>query len=368
MITPHKTPHEVTENRTLNVLLLVISIGFLAVLLPFWGTIMWGIIIAMSFKPMYLKFLPKFKNNKNRAAMATLLIVLLIVILPVGVIIGILTKQIAHIVLQFQNGTIQLGMYLHQIFDALPSFVTEMLKHLGLDDFNAFQAKIVSLLAQGSQAIASQTISIGQNTFDFVMNVCVSMYLAFFLIRDGEPVILAIRRALPLNASHKKELAQKFSTVIRATVRGNLIVAMVQGALGGLAFWFLGIGATLVWAVLMTFASLLPAIGAALVWIPVAIYLVAVGQVWQAVALTLFGIFVIGLVDNLLRPQLVGRDTGMPDYLVLITTLGGIGIFGINGFVIGPAIAAMFIAAWHIHIKKTIEIFGDVDHQDRQDT
>jgi predicted PurR-regulated permease PerM len=110
----------------------------------------------------------------------------------------------------------------------------------------------------------------------------------------------------------------------------------------------------------MSFASLLPAIGAALIWIPVAIYLFAVGQVWQAVALTLFGVFVIGLIDNLLRPQLVGRDTGMPDYLVLITTLGGIGLFGINGFVIGPAIAAMFIAAWHIHIQKNIAIYGDV--------
>lgn len=357
----NKNPQELTENRALNVLLLLVSVGFLAVLLPFWGTIMWGIIIAMSFKPMYLRFLPKFKQNHNRAAIATLLIVLLIVILPLGVITGILTKQIANIVLQFQNGSINLGTYLHQVFDALPSVVTGFLKHLGLDDFNAFQAKVVSLLAQGSQAIASQTISIGQNTFDFAMNVCVSLYLAFFLIRDGDPVKLAIRRALPLNGLHKKELAQKFNTVIRATVRGNLIVAMVQGALGGIAFWFLGISAALVWAVFMSFASLLPAIGAALVWIPVAIYLFAVGQVWQAVALTLFGIFVIGLIDNLLRPQLVGRDTGMPDYLVLITTLGGIGLFGINGFVIGPAIAAMFIAAWHIHIQKNIAIFGDVE-------
>ena len=355
----NQNSHQQKEGWALNVLLLLVSIGFLAILWPFWGTIMWGIIIAMSFKPMYLKLLPKFKNNHNRAAVATLLIVLIIVILPLGIIAGILTKQIAGIVLQFQNGNINLGMYLHQMFDALPSFVTNFLKHLGLDDFNAFQAKLVSLLAQGSQAIASQTISIGQNTFDFVMNVCVSLYLAFFLIRDGDPIRVAIKRALPLNAVHKKELADKFTTVIRATVRGNLIVAIVQGALGGLAFWFLGISAALVWAVLMAFASLLPAVGAALIWIPVAIYLTAVGLTWQAVALTLFGVFVIGLVDNLLRPQLVGRDTGMPDYLVLITTLGGMGLFGINGFVIGPSIAAMFIAVWHIHIQKNIALFGD---------
>ena len=143
-------------------------------------------------------------------------------------------------------------------------------------------------------------------------------------------------------------LTLKFVIVIRATVKGDFLVALLQGALGGLIFWFLGIGAPLLWAVVMAFLSLLPAIGAALVWMPVAIYLLATGAVWQGIVLNLYGTLVIGLVDNFLRPILVGKDTKLPDYVVLISTLGGIATFGLNGFVIGPVIAAMFIAAWDI--------------------
>jgi predicted PurR-regulated permease PerM len=137
---------------------------------------------------------------------------------------------------------------------------------------------------------------------------------------------------------------------VRATVKGSLLIAGIQGLLGGIAFWFLGIKGALLWAVVMAFLSLLPMIGAGLVWLPVAAYFFITGGVWQALALVAYGIFVIGLADNLLRPMLVGKDAGMPDYVVMITTLGGMAVFGINGFIIGPTIAAMFIAVWHIAI------------------
>jgi predicted PurR-regulated permease PerM len=129
-----------------------------------------------------------------------------------------------------------------------------------------------------------------------------------------------------------------------------VVVAMVQGTLGGLAFWFLGVKGALLWAVLMAFLSLLPAIGAGLIWLPVALYFLLTGAVWQGLALIAFGVFVIGLIDNVLRQILVGKDTAMPDYVVLISTLGGMAVFGLNGFVIGPVIAAMFIAVWDIYV------------------
>ena len=129
-------------------------------------------------------------------------------------------------------------------------------------------------------------------------------------------------------------------------MKGNVVVAIVQGALGGIIFWILGIHASLLWGVLMGFLSLLPAVGAALVWLPVAIYFLFTGAVWQGAVLMGYGVLVIGLADNVLRPMLVGKDTKMPDYVVLISTLGGMAIFGFNGFVIGPIIAAMFIAVW----------------------
>jgi predicted PurR-regulated permease PerM len=136
--------------------------------------------------------------------------------------------------------------------------------------------------------------------------------------------------------------------VIRATVKGNVLVAAAQGALGGLAFWVLGVHAPMLWAVVMAFLSLLPAVGAALIWGPVAVYLLATGQIGQGFGLIAFGVFVIGLIDNVLRPILVGKDTRMPDYVVLISTVGGLALIGINGFVIGPLIAAMFMSAWQI--------------------
>jgi predicted PurR-regulated permease PerM len=144
----------------------------------------------------------------------------------------------------------------------------------------------------------------------------------------------------------ERDLFAKFVDVIRAAIKGNIVVAAVQGALGGVIFWFLDIHAAILWAVLMAFLSLLPAIGTALVWLPVAIYLLVAGEIWQGIVLIAFGVLVIGLVDNVLRPILVGKDTEMPDYLVLMSTLGGIAIFGLNGFVIGPVIAAMFVAVW----------------------
>jgi predicted PurR-regulated permease PerM len=136
--------------------------------------------------------------------------------------------------------------------------------------------------------------------------------------------------------------------VVRATVKGNLLVALIQGALGGLAFWFLGVSGALLWAGLMAALSLLPAVGAALVWLPVALYFLVTGALWQGLALSAYGVLVIGLVDNLLRPVLVGQDTRLPDYVVMISTLGGMAVFGINGFILGPLIAAMFLSAWQI--------------------
>lgn len=142
-------------------------------------------------------------------------------------------------------------------------------------------------------------------------------------------------------------MLDEFGTVLRATVKGNLVIADVQGTLGGLAFGVLGVMAVL---------SLLPVVGASLVWLPVAIGLFVSGSPWQAVGLVVFGVLVIGLVDNVLRPILIGRETGMPDYLVMITTFGGIAVLGVNGFVVGPAVAAMFIAVWHIQTATRFDL------------
>lgn len=192
----------------------------------------------------------------------------------------------------------------------------------------------------------------GQNTLQFVVSFGVMLYLLFFLLRDGPALGKRIHQAIPLADQHKRDLSAKFITVIRATLKGNLMVAATQGMLGGFIFWILGIQGPVLWGVLMAFLSLLPAVGASLIWGPVAIYFLATGALWQAGVLTAFGITVIGMVDNLLRPILVGKDTKMPDYVVLISTLGGMTLFGLHGFVIGPVIAALFIACWDLVTPK----------------
>lgn len=310
---------------------------------------MWSSIIALLFAPLHHWLLARLNGRRTLAAFLTLVTVLIIVILPLALITAAMAREAAGLYERIQSGDLNPASYLHGVFDALPSWVTGLLDRLGLTDFDKLQLRVTKGLSEGTQYIATQAFSLGQNTFEFVASLFITLYLAFFLIRDGEAVSRAVRHAIPLATAHKRELVAKFTTVIRATVKGNLLVAAIQGALGGIAFWFLGVSAALLWGAIMAFLSLVPAVGAALVWFPVAVYLFLAGAYWQSIALGAWGLLVIGLVDNLLRPILVGKDTRMPDYVVMITTLGGIAVFGINGFVMGPAIAAMFIAVWHIY-------------------
>ncbi len=338
------------ESRALLLLLVVVSLALGWILLPFYGTIMWGAIIALLFSPVYRRLLPRLNQRRTPAALLTLVIVLLIVILPFALVTASLAREVTLIYERMQSGEVDPALYFRGVFAALPDWISSLLDRFGLVNFDILQRRLTAALAQASQFLATQALSIGQNTFEFVVSLFITLYLAFYLIRDGAVVVSAVRSAIPFSATHKQELLDKFTTVIRATVRGNLLVAAIQGALGGLAFWFLGVTGALLWAVLMAFLSLLPAVGAGLVWLPVAIYLLMTGAIWQSVALTVYGVLVIGLVDNLLRPLLVGKDTRMPDYVVMISTLGGMSVLGINGFVLGPTIAAMFIAVWQIYV------------------
>ncbi|MBP6501951.1 MAG: AI-2E family transporter [Rhodoferax sp.] len=348
MIPPDKDPSSAADLNVLRILTVLATIALGWILLPFYGTILWGAIIALLFTPLFRRMLPRLRRRRTLAALLTLLLVLLLVILPMVLISAALAREAAQFYEQLQTGDVNPGRYFRGLFDALPTWVTALLDRFGLFDFESLQARLSQLLAQASKFIATQALNIGQNTFEFVASIFIALYLAFFLIRDGENISRSLQRAIPLSPSHKAELLEKFATVIRATVKGNLLVALIQGSLGGLAFWFLGIKGAVLWTVVMTFMSLLPAVGAGLVWAPVAIYFLVTGAIWQGVVLIAYGVLVIGLVDNLLRPILVGKDTRMPDYVVMISTLGGMTVFGINGFVLGPTIAAMFIAVWQM--------------------
>ena len=336
------------ESRTFLLLLVAVTLAFAWILWPYGGAVFWGVVLAIVFSPLYRRLLASLHGRRGWAALATLGIVLLIVILPLALVGVSLMQEAATVYEKMQSGEIDFGRYFERIVAALPAWVGRLLERFGLGDVGALQQKLTATVTQGSQAIGKRALSFSQDAFDLLVSFVVMLYLLFFLLRDGPMLARRVKEAIPLDRLHKRLLFAKFSTVIRATVKGNILVAIAQGALGGLAFWFLGVHGPLLWATLMAVLSLLPAVGAAIVWLPVAVYFLVTGSVWQGVALAVWGVLVIGLIDNVLRPILVGKDTRMPDYVVLVSTIGGMAVFGINGFVIGPAIAAMFIAVWDI--------------------
>jgi predicted PurR-regulated permease PerM len=263
----------------------------------------------------------------------------------------LLVQEGATLYKNVESGKLDVAGYIEQFKNFLPPYFQHLLDRFGMGNLEGLREKIVKSAMQGSQFFATQAFSFGQGTFDFLVSFFIMLYLLYFLLRDGPELVRKVRTAVPLAEPQKRRLQLKFNRVVRATVKGNVLVAVTQGALGGLIFWFLDIPSALLWAVLMAFLSLLPAVGAGIVWGPVAAYFLLSGSTWQGVVLALFGVFVIGLVDNVLRPILVGKDTRMPDYLILISTLGGLSIFGLNGFVIGPLIAALFMSSWALFVE-----------------
>jgi predicted PurR-regulated permease PerM len=336
------------EDKAFLILIVVVSLAFCWILTSFYGAILWGIVIAILFAPLYRRLLRRMPQRSTLAALAMILLIVMIVILPLTLIAASLTQQAAVVFGKVQSGELNFVKLFQQVLDALPQWATGLLNRFGIASLGEMQEKLSAGLIKSSQVIASQALNIGQGTFDFMVNLAIMLYLLFFLFRDGSMLSQSIKNAIPLRTELRDALLEKFTVVIRATVKGSVLVALAQGALGGLIFWVLGINAALLWAVLMAFLSLLPAIGAGLIWMPVALYLLATGSFLQGAILMAYGFLVISLVDNLLRPMLVGKDTKLPDYVVLISTLGGIEAFGLNGFVIGPVIAAMFLAAWDI--------------------
>ena len=321
-----------TEDKALLWLVVAISLALAWILWPFYGAVLWGIVTAIIFAPLYRRLRAAFGQRRNLAALATVLIILVVVILPLTLLIASMVQEAYGFYARIEAGEVNVGLYFRRVMGALPTWASELLERFGLTNFAAVQERLLAGLARGGQAIAAQAINVGQSTVDFVVNLFLMLYLLFFLLRDGDTLRAGIRDAIPMRADQKRALFAKFAVVIRATIKGTVVIALLQGVLGGVIFWLLDIRPALLWAALMAVLALLPVVGTGLVWVPAAIYLLATGAIWQGIILILYGALVIGLVDNVLRPILVGKDTKIPDYVVLISTLGGIAAFGLHGF------------------------------------
>jgi predicted PurR-regulated permease PerM len=332
------------ENSFFLLLLMVVSVAFVWMVLGYLQPVFWAALLASLFHPAYRYLLGVLKGRRSSCALLVLLLILVIVILPLLLVGFAVAGESVALYQRVAGGEIDLNQPLDWATQAMP-MANDALDRAGISA-ERITEWLSSAAVTVSRFVAGRALSFGQNALSFTVQFLLMVYLLFFFIRDGARLIDRLVAVLPLGDVRERRLFEKFSEVSRATIKGTGIVGIVQGALGGVTFALLGFDGAVFWGVVMTVLSILPAVGASLVWIPAAIWLFTTGAVVKGIILVVVGVVAIGMVDNVLRPILVGRDTKMPDYLIMLSTLGGLTALGISGFVIGPIVAALFLAAW----------------------
>lgn len=334
------------QQASFVVLLVLSSVAFIWLVLPFYSAILWAVVLAVLFHPFHRAIALRLRPHRNVAAGISVLACVFVVLVPAAFVFTAVAREVSNLFEWLSSNNINLASMEERIRAVSPSFLVEAFDHIKLGSVDELQERFNSILGQVTQWAAPQAVGIGQGAAQLIVAGGVMLYLLFFLFRDGAGLSVAIRKASPLTDQQTDRFLEKFSDVITATVKGNVVIAIIQGAIGGIVFWLLGIDGALLWGVVMALFSLLPVVGAAAVWVPASGYLLLTGSVAKGLVLIAAGVLVIGLVDNLLRPPLVGKGARMPDYVILISTLGGIALLGINGFIVGPLIAALFITVW----------------------
>lgn len=324
----------------------LVTLAMAWVLWPLFGGIFWGLAFAIVLDPLARRLTAALGGRRALAALVTIAGFVVLIVLPVLLILRAVVIEANGLIAAIQSGRIDLHLLFQTLVQALPAWSQGLLDQAGFGDLAAVQTQTAQALTDWLATNGPLMLSFGMNTAGVFVDLGVTLYLMFFLFRDGDRILARLIAVLPIEDGIMRALCATFVQVVRATVRGDILIALLQGGLGGLGLWALGIHAAMLWTVLMAFVSLFPLFGAALIWGPVSLYLLANGSVWQGALLILYGVLVIGLIDNVARPWLVGQATRMPDYIVLISTLGGIATFGMQGFITGPVVAALFISVW----------------------
>ena len=261
-----------TEHTGFLLFLALVTLGLVMIVLPFAAPLLWATLAAIMFHPLHQWILSKRPKAHNRAAIATMLVITFAVLLPAFWIGTKVVSEAAVVFAAFQNGDIDVAAWFAQIYAALPSSFQQALTEYGLGDFDRVQTRLQELATESAGLIARQAVAIGGSALSWFLAFGVGLYVTFFLIRDGEQSGETVARALPLHRTIATQLSQRFITIVRATIKGTGIVALVQGFLGAITFWIVGMPSIALFGVLMGIFSLLPAVGPAIVWVPVAIY------------------------------------------------------------------------------------------------
>ncbi len=351
-----------TAFRTAFVLILVLAVSglFVAVTWPFLKPLLLGAMLAGLCRPLYNWVLRLVRGRATLAATLTLLILFILVAGPISAFVGVVVTQALNVSDQAipwvqqhfgSASTFNTHDWLVQRFPALAPYVPE-------------QEQLVEGLGRTAKAAGAFLVlsatQLTTGTAGFLLDLFVMLYAMFFFFRDGPRIIEKIFYYMPLTHEDEELLLERLTSVTRATIKGTLVIGIIQGALAGLAFWVAGIDGAAFWGTIMAILSVVPGIGAALIWVPAVIYLFITGQMLTAVLLLAWCAAVVGTIDNILRPMLVGKDAKMPDLLILVGTLGGLFLFGPIGFIVGPIVCGLFLTVWEIYGATFKEILPPV--------
>jgi predicted PurR-regulated permease PerM len=332
------------EGRVFVALVLATTAFFLWMVRGLLMPVFWAAVFAILFQPLFLWVKHRVGGRRTLAALAATLAVVFAVLVPSALLAAAVAQQALWLYQRIASGEANLQAPIDFVERHLPA-VTTFLAEYGIGG-EQVRTSLEGAAIFATQYVATRALALGQNMLVATILFLLMLYLLFFFFRDGDRILRGIIRAVPMGDLREERLMRKFAQVSRATVKGTLVVAVVQGLLGGVLFSLVGIQAAIFWGVAMGILSILPAVGPMLVWLPAAVILLATGALWQGLAVIVCGILIVSMVDNLLRPILVGRETHMPDYLVLVATLGGLTVFGLAGFVAGPIVAALFLVMW----------------------
>jgi predicted PurR-regulated permease PerM len=344
-------------NRAIILLIVVLISGiFLAMIRQFLMAILLAGIFSAMAQPLYRRIERFAGGRSSLASTITLATIFLIIILPLAGLLGVVAGQavrISHSVSPF----IQQWM-------GTPSAVSDLVRSWPLfDTFSAYQGTILQkageLVGVISSFLFQNVSSLTFSTIHFIFLFFVFLYTMFFFLKEGPRILERFLYYLPLPKGVERRILERFTSVARAAIKGTLVIGVIQGGLAGIAFWAVGIESALFWGTIMTVLSIIPAVGSALVWFPAVLILAFTGSYLKALGLFAFCAVLVGSVDNILRPWLVGRDTELHELMIFFGTLGGIGMFGITGFIIGPIIAALFSTVWEIYAEHFSDYLPD---------
>ncbi len=331
----------------LLLLLLGIGVVFFKMTLMFLVPVVLAAVFCSLFYGYYEKMVKWTRGRKGISAALCCLLLFLILLIPVYLLAHLVAKEALAFYDSAESAVKDI------VTQGDQGILGDLVKHpliqrLGLNKID-WQSSLQDVLKNTANLVADVLNTATKSTFNLVANLFLTLFTMFYFFRDGHHLVERLKLISPLAGQYEDALIQRFLAVSRGTLKGTLLIGLIKGVIGGLSFWIFGIRSPILWGMVMAILSLIPMVGAWLVMYPAAVVLMILGQVWQGVLLLLIAALVVGNIDNILQPRLVGRETGMHDLLIFFATIGGIGMFGMMGFIIGPIIAAFFITLLDVY-------------------